>query len=172
MSERAVALLRGINVGGKNKLAMKDLKQIFSYLGCTDVSTYIQSGNVIFRASEPVLKDLPEKVKAAIEESYGLKVPIVLRYADAWRATIAANPFQNVEHLHIMFLESPATNPDLLDPNRSPGDSFHIRGAEIYLHCPNGVGNSKLTNAYFDSKLKTISTGRNWRTVLEIEKLL
>jgi len=172
MSERSVALLRGINVGGKNRLAMKDLQQIFLDLGCSKVTTYIQSGNVVFETGTASLTTLANATRSAIESRHGLRVPVIVRTASAWRAVIAANPYQDLERLHVVFLEAPPANADALDPDRSPGDTFHVSGAEIYLHTPNGLADTKLTNAYFDSKLKTISTVRNWRTVLEIEKLL
>jgi len=99
---------------------------------------------------------------------------VVLRSAGELGETIRNNPFLQAgaseNFLHVMFLES---QPDAaaiaaLDPDRSPPDAFVVRGREIYLLCPNGAGSTKLTNAWFDSRLSTISTGRNWRTVLKL----
>jgi len=165
------AFLRGINVGGKNKLPMKDLAAMFTAAGCSDVRTYIQSGNVVFRAGASLAARLPAIVSAEIASKFGLAVPLVLRTLPQMIAVVASNPFLKrgaaPEQLHVVFLADTPTADlvTLLDPDRSPPDSFHAAGAEIYLHLPNGAGNSKLTNAYFDSKLRTMGTARNWRTV-------
>jgi uncharacterized protein (DUF1697 family) len=166
-----LALLRGITVGGKNKLPMKDLAALFAAAGCEDVRTYIQSGNVLVRAAPSVAATLSSRVADAITAKFGLKVPVVLRTGEGLRDVVAHNPFLAAgaaeAALHVMFLADEPT-PDrvaALDPGRSPGDAFVVRGREVFLHLPNGVADSKLTNAYFDSKLGTVSTGRNWRTV-------
>ena len=157
---RYVALLRGINVGGKNMVAMPKLVKLFEKAGARDVSTYIQSGNVLFEATAAVAKKLP----AAIG------MPCVLRTADEWRAL--AHPFDApAKFLHVVFLAD-KRDASVLDPARSPPDRFEVHGREIYLHCPNGIGNSKLTTTYFDSKLGTTTTIRNWNTVCALRSLL
>jgi len=168
-----VALMRGINVGGKNMLPMKDLVVLFEKAGCTDVRHYIQSGNVIFRAPAALGRKIPEVIQKDIERGFGLKVPIVLRTAEEWATVARSNPFltagANAENLHVMFLaDEPGAAGAALDPNRSPPDTFVLQGREIYLSLPNGAARTKLTNAWFDSKLKTTSTSRNWRTVLTL----
>ncbi len=169
-----VALLRGINVGGKNKLAMKELAAIFAKAGCTDVKTYIQSGNVVCRASAAVAKKLPAFVTAAIANDVGHDIPVVIRTGEELASVARKNPFLAAgaapETLHVMFLKDAPTAAAVaaLDANRSPGDEFIARGKDIYLRLPNGVAKTKLSNAYFDRALATTSTGRNWRTVLEL----
>jgi uncharacterized protein (DUF1697 family) len=172
-----VALLRGVNVGGKNMLPMKDLTCLFEDAGCAGVRTYIQSGNVIFSGSRAKAEKLPGRIAKAIEDRFGYRTPVVLRRAEELGETIRNNPFLHAgaaeNFLHVMFL---ASEPDpgaiaALDPDRSPPDAFVVRGREIYLQCPNGAGSTKLTNAWFDSRLSTISTGRNWRTVLKLYEL-
>jgi uncharacterized protein (DUF1697 family) len=178
MSETYLALLRGINVGGKNKLAMKALVEIFIGAGCEDVRTYIQSGNVIFRASPGVATRLPSQITLQIATSFGYRTPVILRTTEQLRDVIANNPFLEAgvaeETLHVMFLADPPSpvSVDKLDRNRSLSDAFILRGQEIYLQLPNGVAGSKLTNSYFDSKLSTTSTGRNWRTVTKLMDLM
>jgi uncharacterized protein (DUF1697 family) len=173
-SQRSVALLRGINLGNKNKLPMKDLAQMFVDAGCSDVKTYIQSGNVVFTAPASVLKGLPEQIEAQIAKKFGHRPPVILRTGKELAAIAQANPFlkrgEDADRVHIMFLaEKPAASAvKALDRQRCPPDEFEVRGKEVYLFLPNGVGRSKLTNAYFDSKLSTISTIRNWRTLLTL----
>jgi len=171
MAETHIAFLRGINVGGKNKLPMKDLVSIFMGAGAKDVRTYIQSGNVVFTASRRVLGRLDNTVTAEIEARLGLKVPVVLRTQAELEAARDANPYQhrppNPKALHVMFLrDSPSKSAvAALDPRRSPPDEFTVVGREVFLYCPNGVGRSKLTTTWIDRALDTVSTIRNWNTV-------
>ncbi|HME08844.1 MAG TPA: DUF1697 domain-containing protein [Bryobacteraceae bacterium] len=173
-----VALLRAINVGGKNKLPMTDLVEIFSDAGCVNVRSYIQSGNVIFSASPRCAARLPVLIPTRVGERFGHKPPIILRTAEQIETVFATNPFLKMgapeETLHVMFLaDVPAPGAvKALDPDRSPPDTFLVQGQEIYLRMPNGMGETKLTNAYFDSKLATISTARNWRTVGKLLELM
>jgi len=172
-----VALLRGINVGGKNRLPMSDLTALFNDAGCCNVRTYIQSGNVAFGAEEDLARRIPAIISQALLDRHGLKVPVVTRDLDALLTVAGSNPFLSAgtdpAALHVAFL---ADKPDpsrvaSLDPERSPQDQFIVRDSEIFLHCPNGMARSKLTNAYFDSRLGTTSTVRNWRTVLKLIEL-
>jgi uncharacterized protein (DUF1697 family) len=167
-----VALLRGINVGGKNRLPMKDLVALFERAGARNVQHYIQSGNVVFGAADG--DRIAESVRRGIEDLHCLKVPLVLRTAPEMRAVLRANPFldgPNAEAdprlLHVAFLaDKPAKErASLLDPQRSPPDAFVLNGRDLYLRLPNGAARSKLTNAYFDTTLQTTSTMRNWATV-------
>jgi uncharacterized protein (DUF1697 family) len=172
-----VALLRGINVGGKNKLAMKDLVAMFERAGSADVRPYIQSGNVVFGATATLAARIPALIAAEIEEAAGLRVPVIVRSRAELHSVAEANPLLAAgaaqEQLHVMFLADAPGKEEIaaLDPLRSHPDSFVLVGREIYLHCPNGVARTKLTNAYFDSTLRTTSTCRNWRTVLKLADL-
>jgi uncharacterized protein (DUF1697 family) len=172
-----VALLRGINVGGKNPLPMKDLARLFANAGCANVCTYIQSGNVIFDPPSGAPK-IAEIVSANIEKCFGYRVPVILRTSEQLRRTISSNPFLKAgadeKALHVYFLAGPASAKAIagLDASRSAPDAFHVLGQEIYLHLPNGMGRTKLTNAYFDSKLSTICTARNWATVLKLAEMM
>ena len=148
--------LCGINVGGKNKLPMAKLVALFEELGCEDVQTYIQSGNVVFEASA------------------GLALPVQLRSAWELRRALRTHPLATggveVSSLHVMFLADrpSAARIKKLDPDRSPGDRFTVIGREIYLCCPNGIARTKLTNAYFDTALRTVCTIRNWRSAQKL----
>jgi uncharacterized protein (DUF1697 family) len=176
-SEVYVALLRGINVGGKNKLSMKDLAEIFAQCGCGEVKTFIQSGNVVFTAPTSLCSGLADKVSKQIEKRFGHKPPIILRSQQQMLEIVRNNPFlePGVDHksLCVMFLADRPNAVQIakLDPDRSPGDEFFVRGQDIYMHVKS-MADTKLTNAYFDSKLKTISTARNWRTTVTLLEMM
>jgi uncharacterized protein (DUF1697 family) len=177
-SSKHVALLRGINVGGKNILPMKELAAMFVKAGCGDVVTYIQSGNAVFSAPDKVVAGLGETIAKQVEERFGMRVPVVLRSAAEIKAVVRGNSFlkngANEDALHVCFLaDQPAKDlVEGLDAGRSAPDAFAVVGREIYMQLVNGVSGTKLTNAYFDSKLKTVSTMRNWRTVLKLAELM
>jgi uncharacterized protein (DUF1697 family) len=165
-------------LGGKNRLAMKDLVSIFTEAGCHNVSTYIQSGNVIFSAAPSVTARLPESIATQIKKCFDCRTQIILRTGEELHDVVRNNPFIQagaaVETLHTMFLADlpDSSNIDLLDAERSPPDEFIVRGRDVYLRLPHGVARTKLTNNYFDSKLGTASTVRNWRTVIKLAELV
>ena len=173
-SPRHVALLRGVNVGGKNLLPMAELSRLFVDQGCDDVRTYIQSGNVLFRADAPTRARLAESLPAAIRRRFGLDVPVILRSRAEFEGAVAANPFvaagADPATLYVGFLgmHPTAAKVSTLDAGRSPPDAFRVIGREIHLRLPDGIAKTKLTNAYFDRVLATTSTFRGWRTVLEL----
>jgi len=172
----AVALLRGINVGGKNLLPMQALAEIFAGAGCREVRTYIQSGNVVFRSDRP--EEVAKAASGEIAARFGLKVPVVVRTAEEFRGAMEGNPFLarglDADWLHVMFLAEAPTAEMVagLDAARSVPDEFVARGREVYLHLPNGAARTKLTNAYFDARLKTVGTQRNWKTVKALAEML
>lgn len=178
MATTYVALLRGVNVGGKNALPMAGLKELFLQAGAADVRTYIQSGNVVFEADPAAAAWHAELIAGQIRERFGIRTTLVLRTVAQIKDVLAANPFLAkgvaVDELHVAFLADWPTKErvEALDPDRSLPDAFVVRGQEIYLWLPNGVGRSKLTADYFDAKLKTTSTVRNWRTVTKLLELL
>lgn len=173
-----VALLRGINVGGKNKISMQALVSLFVSIGCRDVQTYIQSGNVVFAADPASVDQLPAKVSADIQRTLGLKVPVVVRSGLEMHRIANANPFVEAgmatDRLHVAFLAAVPDSVTIgeLDPRRSPPDEYAVRGSEIYLHCPGGLARTRYTNEYFDRTLRTTSTIRNWNTVLKLRELV
>ncbi len=175
---RYVALLRGVNVGGKNKLPMADLAAIFNGLGCSEVRTYIQSGNVVFTAKPVLARTIAGRVEKVLQDRLGITSPVILRSAAEMESIVADHPFAAAKTeeklLAVAFLAHKPGKKDVatLDPERSPGDVFRLRGREIYLHTPNGAARSKLTNAYFDRVLKTTCTVRNWRTTKKLAEML
>ncbi len=172
-----VALLRGINVGGKNKLLMRNLSAMFSEAGCDEVRTYIQSGNVVFRADPALAGRVPDLVGEAIAARFGYRVPVQTRTAAELAAILRTNPFLgrggDAGQLHVGFLADrpEAAAVGALDPDRSPPDEFAVIGREVYSYCPQGLASTKLTTRYFESKLSTTMTARNWKTVLKLHEL-
>lgn len=170
-----VALLRGINVGGKNIVPMADLAALFRDAGCSAVRTYIQSGNVVFTHAAP--DDLAATLAARIEDRFGCRAPVVIRSAADLARAARDNPYlaEGVpeDQLHLMCLAG-APDPAAvakLDPARSPDDRFIVSGRDVYLHLPHGAARTKLTNDWFDRALRTVSTARNWRTVQKLIEL-
>ena len=137
LEDRYVALLRGINVGGKNILPMKDLVALFSDTGCADPRSYIQSGNVIFRAQPSVASRLPTVIVNAIADRFGFNAAVVLRSAEELRSVVKENPFIQAgvpfEALHIVFLRDipSAAQIAALDPDRSLPDEFVVRNQRL-----------------------------------------
>jgi uncharacterized protein (DUF1697 family) len=173
-----LALLRGINVGGKHILPMQRLAEIFAEAECADVRTYIQSGNVIFTSRSPDIGELAACIADKVEQRCGFGCPVILRTMDQMVQTVRANPFLSAgvpeKTLYMYFL---ADLPDAsaikgLDPLRSTPDAFQVVGRQVYLHLPNGMARTKLTNGYFDSKLSTVSTARNWGTVTTLVEMM
>lgn len=161
---RFVALLRGINVGGNHKLPMVDLAKLFLDQGCTDVKTYIQSGNVVFTSKKPPIAAL----EAAIVERFGFEAPIVLRTAAELQQTLRSNPLgDDANKLHVAFLRDLPTAAAVakLDPDRSPGDVFRVVGRDVYFAFAVGAGSTKFNATWLDRGLGTVSTWRNWKTV-------
>jgi uncharacterized protein (DUF1697 family) len=177
-NERAyVALLRGINVGGNHMLPMRELVPMFAELGCKEAAHYIQSGNVVLRATEAVAEKLPAALGKKIEAAYGFAVPITLRSSTELEDTVAKNPFAvegaDIKALYVAFLgaEPSAEKVAALDPNRSPPDAFAVIGRAIYLHFPSGnIARTKLSDAFF-AKLGVTSTTRNWKTVHKLRAM-
>jgi uncharacterized protein (DUF1697 family) len=169
-----LALLRGVNVGGKNRLPMKALADTIEEAGCRDVRTYIQSGNALFAVPAARAHGLAARLAGLIAARHGLRVPVVLRSVEALRAVVRSNPFleggADPATLHVAFLAEPPAPAAAaaLDPGRSPPDAFALVGGELFLSLPNGVARTRLTSDYLDRTLRTTCTVRNWRTVLAL----
>lgn len=170
------ALLRAVNLGAHGKLSMPALKTALAGLGLEDVTTYIQSGNVVFRSDRPPAR-LAEAIVDCIAQEFGLATTVILRTASELVRITRRNPFldgeQQPSRLHVLFLDSkPARGAEKrLDADRSPPDRFRVDGCEIYIHYPNGMGRSKLTGSYFERQLGVRGTARNWNTVLKLAEL-
>jgi len=173
-----VALLRGINLGARNKVSMADLRALFVALGSEDVVTYVQSGNVAFRNPVGDAGTLTEAIERRISRDLDLDLTVVLRTKAQLAKVAAGNPFAASESdskkLHVTFLaETPSrARVRALEAKQFPPDEFRLVGRDVYLHCPNGYGRSKLSNAHFEKQLGVAATTRNWNTVRNLAELV
>lgn len=171
-----IALLRGINIGGKKLLPMKELVAILENVGCSHVKTYIQSGNVVFRSGERNASRLARKIGGAIDSRQGFQPHVLLMTQKDVEDAIEANPFPEAEDdpkaLHVFFLAARAGNADLegLENLRAASERFKLVANAFYLHAPNGIGRSKLA-ARAESLIGVPVTARNWRTVQKIVEM-
>jgi uncharacterized protein (DUF1697 family) len=161
-------MLRGINVGGQKRISMQVLKEMYSSVGYREVQTYVQSGNVIFSAdgSDSSVK---EELEKEIKRAFGFDVLVFLRNKRELAAIVKNSPFKQKDEtkLHVTFLSEKPEKIHVKDLNsaKSGAEDFTYSGKEIYLFCPNGYGVTKLSNTFFEKKLKVSATTRNWRTV-------
>jgi uncharacterized protein (DUF1697 family) len=162
--ETYAALLRGVNVGGRGKLPMTDLVELFVSLGHADVKSYIQSGNVVFRGTAVDAG----KLEAAIGKRFGLDTRVILRTHPELEAAAAASPFDTSAHVIFLDRAPTAAAIEALDPDRSPGDRFSVAGREIYVSFAHGAGRTKLTLDWFERRLGVAGTQRNWNTLLKL----
>jgi uncharacterized protein (DUF1697 family) len=159
-------LLRGVNVAG-NKLPMADLTRLVEGLGGRDVQTYLQSGNAVYTGSKAVAARLEQ----ALLDELGVRSPVLTRSNRELAAVVAAKPYDAAgKAVSVTFL---AARPDpakvrAVDPAAYGTDEFVVAGREVYLHTPNGYGRTKLNNTFWERKLSTVATTRNWNTVLAL----
>jgi uncharacterized protein (DUF1697 family) len=165
-------MLRGINVGGSKPIKMADLKAAYEALGLLNVQTYVNSGNVVFDTDKLTVPELVTKLEAQFKKVFGHDIPLIIRDTAALKKVIANNPFLKSgreiqeDRLYVTFLAAtPAKDlvTNLVVP-QSQDDEYVVKGQEIYLYCPMGYGNTKLSNNLFEKKLKVSATSRNWRT--------
>jgi len=172
-----IALLRGINVGGKNLLPMKELVAMLGDLRAQNVKTYIQSGNVVFVWKDKNTSKLANQITAEIKKRRGFDPHVLLLALEDFERVIQQNPFPaeaeaDPRALHAGFLASAPERPDLkaLESLKSESERFRLVGKVFYLHAPEGVGRSKLA-AKAERLLGVPMTDRNWRTVLTLWKM-
>jgi uncharacterized protein (DUF1697 family) len=174
-----VSLFRGINVGGHKTIGMDELKDLHESLGLKDVVTYIRSGNVVFTSDDAVLAQLPRQIEDGFAKKFGFHADVIVRTSDELRDIIHNNPFQNQQMKEskwvvVMFLATPPNSTAQQDLQKTyvGPEEFCIVGQEMYIYFPNGIGRSKLSGTLIEKKLKTIGTGRNWNTILQLQKMV
>jgi uncharacterized protein (DUF1697 family) len=184
-----ISLLRGINVSGKCRVRMPELRRIYETLNLVNIETYIQSGNVIFDSSQSEPATLIKTIEVEIERTLGISIRVLMRDLNRFQYIIAKNPFtnkrkENPEKLHVTFLSFaptedgmknlPAANGAGLSTDQlvnafemkvGSADEFKVIDEEVYLYCPNGYGRTKYSNSFFEKKLNISATTRNWKTV-------
>ncbi|MFO0840253.1 MAG: DUF1697 domain-containing protein [Phycisphaerae bacterium] len=173
-----VVLLRGINVGGHNLIAMPALRELLSEMGFADVQTLLQSGNVVFRSKKLSGAGLERRLESESTERLGVTIDYMVRSAAEWAQVVARNPFEREAeddpgHLLVMCLKSVPPvklEGELREKIRGP-ESVHLDGRQLYIMYPAGVGRSKLTGALIERTLDTRGTARNWNTVLKLAAL-
>jgi len=168
---RCIALLRGINVSGRRAVHMTDLKRSFEELGFENVSTYGQSGNVIFDCRHTEVAQLARRIEEKLGDAFGFSTNVIIRTQQELERILEHNPLIHeqdvaIDKLYVTFLldapdPSVVSNPDIRPDD---GEKFATVGKEVYLYCPNGYARTKLNNAAFEKKLNTLATTRNWKT--------
>ena len=165
-------------MSGQRLIRMDVLKEIYEGLHLMNVRTYIQSGNVIFKAKKTVCKDLESIISRQIQKILGFEVPVLVLEMGDLKNIIGRNPYKDdktkdITFLHVTFLRA---TPEQIDfktiyQKKSPGEEVAIIERAVYLYCPNGYGKTKLTNTFFENRLKVGATTRNWGTTLELLNL-
>ena len=171
-----VALLRGINVGGKHSLPMAKVRAACEQLGGSEVATYIQSGNVVLKHPQRSQAKFAELLAAALTETAGFPVPVVARTAEQFHASIASPPFTDHDALYCAFL--PYSKPTreqydklhAIDHEAHLPSKFELSGGQLFFHLPSGVGSDKLVPKVL--RVFPDATTRNWRTVLKLREML
>jgi len=173
-----IAILRGINVGGKRKILMTDLKDLIGTLGYLNIQTYIQSGNLIFDTDDKLQNmGIEQELENAILKKFDFEVPVIVLSAEEIENAVANNPFYkadaDINKLHLTFLnEVPdKEKQELVESFDYAPDSFKIIGRNAFIYCEDSYHKSKLTNDFFEKKLKVKATTRNWKTVLKLWEL-
>ena len=170
-----ISMLRGINVSGQKRIQMGELQNLYQSLRFTNVQTYVQSGNVVFESPEPDMKRLGKRIEAQIENTFGFLVPVLLRTVGDFQRILESNPFEHEDPARVLvtFLyEHPDESKwNELRDHKDKVDEFALGKQEIFLFCPGGYGRTKLSNNFFEKKLKLIATTRNWKTVIALDKI-
>jgi len=171
-------MLRGINVGGNKRIKMDRLRESFEALGFAEVKTYIQSGNVVFKAGKISTSALSRKIQEKILGEFGFAASVISRSDDELAKAVAENPFRKMrgielEKLHLMFLSeapAPAAAEKLAGLTAAP-DQCRCFDREIYFYLPNGVSESVLMKSPVDRVLGVVTTTRNWKTVNSLDQM-
>jgi uncharacterized protein (DUF1697 family) len=173
-----ISLIRGINVGGHKTVKMEELRKAVEKLGCERVRTYVQSGNIVFRAAKHSPAALSRKIEAVILKKFGHEVSVITKTPEDFEAAIRDNPFLkekaiDISKLHVAFLSGRPEASALKKLEGFPcgDDKFHCQGDIIYLFCANGMGQTKLTNTALEKLLSVRATARNWRSVNNLHQM-
>jgi len=167
--ETCLALLRGVNVGGKT-CKMEALRGVFEELGFSKVKTYVQSGNVVFGSPQASAARLSSTLEKRLSQEFGFPIRVVVKTLKEVEEIVRRNPFVkdkaiDQSKLHVTFLSGVPKEAGDLQKLAAPGEQFRVWDKQIYLYCPNGYGRTKLSNNAIEKKLSLVATTRNWRSV-------
>lgn len=171
---RYIAWLRAVNVSGSRIIKMEELRGHFAIPGFSEITTYIQSGNVLFNTKETDRTKLEAKIEKLLLKTLGFEVEVLLRSIDEIKDVVKNDPFKKqrseADKYYVVFLK---TQPEKelirqLEALSCDTDSFKIIGDELYWLCSPAAGNSIVKSAFFEKKLKVLTTNRNWNTVNKI----
>ena len=169
-----IAILRGINVGGRRKILMANLRKLFQGSGFDDIQTYIQSGNVLFTAVEEDAYKLSLSIEDQIRSKYGFEVPVIIRTVNEIEQAVSNNPFLKkdieIERLYLTFLKETPTAEKLtaIKSFDYTPDTFEIIGKDVFGFCAGKYSETKYSNQFFEKQLSVQATTRNWKTVLKL----
>jgi uncharacterized protein (DUF1697 family) len=173
-----VALLRAVNVGGRNRIAMARLRELLEGLGYGEVRTHLQSGNAVFTPSATPPERVAEEIERALADELGLAARVLVRTHAELERAVAANPLLDLASDHarllVTFLSDAPAREALseLAPADFEPDVFAVGEREIYTWYPEGVRATKLSNAFWERRLGVVATGRNWNTVTRLLELM
>ncbi|GAB7257142.1 DUF1697 domain-containing protein [Polaribacter sp. OB-PA-B3] len=169
--KKYIVLLRGINVSGRNKIPMAELRDLLNNLGFKNVQTYIQSGNIILESIEG--KSITcNKIKEGIQTKFGLDIPVIARTIPEWKKAIAKYPFptDNTKIVAFVFLNRKVYETKI-EVKDSSNDKYLIDNDMVYIYCETGFAKTKLSNHLFERKLNVTATTRNYNTILKLLEL-
>jgi uncharacterized protein (DUF1697 family) len=175
---KRIALLRGINVGGRNKVPMAQLKALAEGLGWKEVKSFIQSGNLVFEAAGSG-EALERALEQGVEKRFDIQVPVMVRSASQWAAILEANPFPDEAaadpaRLLVGIPKRPPAKgaAEAIECRAAAGERVREAGGVLWIHYPQGAGQSKITPAMIDKAAGSPVTARNWRTVIALQDLV
>ena len=174
-----IAFARGINVGGRNKVKMAELRDCFAELGMRGVRTILQSGNVVFGADETDLGTLKDLLETGMRQRFGFEAQLLLRTPDAFRSALSSQPFSAAQleapnKIAVVFLSQDADAAAVASLRETnPGrEEIHAAGSELYIFYTDGMARSKLTNRRIEAALNVVASARNWNTCQRLLRLL
>lgn len=173
-----ISMLRGINVSGHNLIKMDALRKLYENLGFQNVTTYVQSGNVVFTGGKIDVYELEQRISQQIEKDFGYEVPVIILTLSKLKQIIDKNPFlkdlsKDIAYLHVTFLSSKPDHYDhkIIESKKQNEEEISFSDNAVYLYCPNGYGRTKLNNNFLEAKLKVGATTRNWKTTTELLRI-
>lgn len=171
-----IGLLRGVNVSGKNRIKMQELRNVLSSIGLHGIKTYLQSGNLIFSNDDERADDVAFRISAEIKKSFDLQIEVLILSLPQFKTVVEGNPFvenrdDDLSHFHVTLFQKKfgkfSAEPKI-EAKRADSEKIQYTENGIYLYCPHGYGKTKLTNNFIERQLSVVATTRNWKTILAL----